>query len=56
MSPELRNISLDLEIEDLEELQSKCCGSSTTSRLCTCPIRFTDCCAMVEYTDPPAQP
>jgi len=51
MSLELRNITLDLEIEDLESMSHKCCGSSTTSNLCTCPIRLTDCCAMVEYAD-----
>lgn len=51
MSLDLRNVSLNLEIEDLETHKKPCCGSSTTSPLCTCPIRFTDCCDMVEYTD-----
>ena len=51
MSLELSNITLDLEMEDLEKHPHKCCGSSTTSDLCTCPIILTDCCAMVEYSD-----
>lgn len=51
MSPELKNINLDLEVEDLEKGTSKCCGTSTTLPFCTCPIRYTDCCAMVEYND-----
>ena len=51
MSLDLRNVSLNLEIEDLETQQKPCCDSSTTSPLCTCPIRLTDCCDMLEYTD-----
>jgi len=49
---EIRNIALNLEMEDLEaKAKPGCCGSSSTSPLCTCPIRFTDCCAMVELTE-----
>jgi len=43
------NVQLDLQIEDLETQGKPCCGSSSTSPLCTCPIIFTDCCDMVEY-------
>lgn len=48
---ELKSFHLDLEIEDLEVKMKPCCGSSTTLPGCTCPIRFTDCCAMVELTE-----
>jgi hypothetical protein len=48
---DLRNVSLNLEIEDLEVHTDKCCGSSTTLPFCTCPIRFTDCCDRFDYTD-----
>lgn len=51
MGPELRNVTLDLEIEDLEHRHDKCCGSSTTLPLCTCPIRLTDCCDGFDYSE-----
>lgn len=44
-------LSLDLEIEDLEQKPDKCCGSSTTLNICTCPIRLTDCCDLVELAE-----
>lgn len=43
-----RSFHLDLVFEDLESQARPCCGTSTTSRLCTCPIFLTDCCNMVE--------
>lgn len=46
----LKTFSLNLEVEDLEIKAKPGCCSSSTSPLCTCPIRFTDCCDMVEYT------
>lgn len=52
MSLDLRKVSLNLEIEDLECHGKDCCGSSTTLPLCTCPIRFTDtCCDSLHYND-----
>ena len=51
MSQDLRAVSLHLDIEDLEKTDKPCCGSSTTLPICTCPIRLTDCCAMVEYSE-----
>lgn len=42
------SVSLDLDFEDLETQMKPCCGTSTTNPLCTCPIRLTDCCNMVE--------
>jgi hypothetical protein len=48
---EIKTFNLNLEIEDLESKMRPCCGSSTTSPLCTCPIFLTDCCAMVELAD-----
>lgn len=48
---DLTQVSLDLEIEDVETGTSMCCDSSTTLPICTCPIRLTDCCAMVEYDE-----
>lgn len=42
------SVSLDLEIEDLELRHHHCCDTSTTNPLCTCPIKLTDCCNMVE--------
>lgn len=50
---ELQAVNLDLQIDDLETQAKPCCGSSTTLPICTCPIRLTDCCDMVEYTDSP---
>jgi hypothetical protein len=35
---EVRPKALDLEIEELEVSCNPGCGTSTTSRLCTCPI------------------
>jgi|GEM_PF-2126170 hypothetical protein len=50
MTHELRAVNLQLEIEDLEARPDRCCGSSTTSHLCTCPIFLTDCCDRLEYS------
>lgn len=49
MKNDLQTVSLQLEIDDLESHHDKCCGSSTTLPICTCPIRLTDCCDGVEY-------
>lgn len=50
-APEMNVLNLELEIEDLEAKGRPCCGSSTTSPLCTCPIFLTKCCSMMESTD-----
>lgn len=36
--PEMKSKALNLEIEELEVSCNPGCGSSSTSRLCTCPI------------------
>jgi len=50
MSHDLRHVNLQLEIEDLEAKPDRCCGGSSTSPLCTCPIRLTDCCDGLDYS------
>ncbi len=50
-APEMNVVNLELEIEDLEAKGRPCCGSSTTSPLCTCPIFLTRCCSMMESTE-----
>jgi len=34
----VKPIALDLEVQEIEAHCNPGCGSSTTSRLCTCPI------------------
>lgn len=42
--------NLDLKFEDVESKSGgACCGASTTHPLCTCPIRWTDCCELAEF-------
>jgi hypothetical protein len=35
----VKPMALDLEVEEIESHCNPGCGSSTTSRLCTCPIK-----------------
>jgi hypothetical protein len=34
-------VALDLEVQEIEAWCNPGCGTSTTSRACTCPIRLT---------------